>query len=128
MLMQVSCSFQRAPSNASESSKRSPKIAHVRSFLLLSSQGQSTSADGTIVTLQEQLAEKERQIKRIKEQRDRAEKEKGEEAALMQKSSTEQIAKAEDLRRQLDEKTSELTDLRWVEACASQAIGIGIKL
>ena len=75
-------------------------------------QGQSTSADGTIVTLQEQLAEKERQIKRIKEQRDRAEKEKGEEAALMQKSSTEQIAKAEDLRRQLDEKTSELTDLR----------------
>ena len=64
------------------------------------------------MTLQEQLAEKERQIKRIKEQRDRAEKEKGEEAALMQKSSTEQIAKAEDLRRQLDEKTSELTDLR----------------
>ena len=32
------------------------------------------------MTLQEQLAEKERQIKRIKEQRDRAEKEKGEEA------------------------------------------------
>ena len=75
------------------------------------------------MTLQEQLAEKERQIKRIKEQRDRAEKEKGEEAALMQKSSTEQIAKAEDLRRQLDEKTSELTDLRCGRSGGRMGVG-----
>lgn len=75
-------------------------------------QADTTNTDTALTTLEEALAEKERIIERLKEQRDRDEREKQEEIESCKKELKELKEKVSQLQGDLSEKESSLLDLK----------------
>ncbi|XP_072256156.1 ELKS/Rab6-interacting/CAST family member 1 isoform X3 [Pyxicephalus adspersus] len=75
-------------------------------------QADTTNTDTALTTLEEALAEKERIIERLKEQRDRDEREKQEELESCKKELKDLKEKVSQLQGDLSEKESSLLDLK----------------
>ncbi|XP_069484718.1 ELKS/Rab6-interacting/CAST family member 1 isoform X4 [Ambystoma mexicanum] len=75
-------------------------------------QADTSNTDTALTTLEEALAEKERIIERLKEQRDRDEREKSEESDSFKKELKEMKEKVSILQADLSEKEASLLDLK----------------